>query len=46
MKLLRSLFILSAFGFLSTSCEDIIDVNVDQKQKKIVVDAFVNNRDT
>jgi hypothetical protein len=46
MKLLRALFILSAFGFLSTSCEDIIDVNVDQKQKKIVVDAFVNNLDT
>jgi hypothetical protein len=38
----KVLYILSAL-FLFTSCEDVIKVNVDQKQVKMVVDAFVNN---
>lgn len=43
----RSLIYLTAFvllGFSQTACEDIIEVNVEQKQKKLVVDAFIDNQ--
>lgn len=45
MKNTKSLFFLSAI-FLLFSCEDVIEVSVEQKQVKLVVDAFVNNLDT
>lgn len=43
----RNLIYLTAFVFLSfsqTACEDIIEVDVEQKQKKLVVDAFIDNQ--
>lgn len=43
MKQLIKIFLISLLVALGSSCEDIIDVTVEQKQKKIVVDAFVNN---
>ncbi len=45
MKNIKSLFFLSVI-FLLFSCEDVIEVSVEQKQVKLVVDAFVNNLDT
>ncbi len=49
MNRVKSLFFASAiivFGGFFTSCEDVIEVNVEQKQVKLVVDAFVNTMDT
>jgi hypothetical protein len=49
MTRVKSLYIfglLILFGGFFTSCEDVIEVNVEQKQVKLVVDAFVNNMDT
>jgi hypothetical protein len=43
----RNLIYLTAFVFLAfiqTACEDIIEVDVEQKQKKLVVDAFIDNQ--
>jgi hypothetical protein len=46
MKQLRiTLFTLTAI-FAFSSCEDIIDVTVEQNQVKMVIDAFINNLDT
>ena len=49
MKRIKNIFIftfLFIFGGFFTSCEDVIEVNVEQQQVKLVVDAFVNNMDT
>jgi len=43
----KSLIYLTAFVFLAfsqTACEDIVEVDVEQKQKKLVVDAFIDNQ--
>ncbi|MCH1543658.1 MAG: DUF4249 domain-containing protein [Bacteroidia bacterium] len=43
----RNLIYLTAFVFLAFSqiaCEDIVEVDVEQKQKKLVVDAFIDNQ--
>jgi len=43
----RNLIYLTAFiflAFIQTACEDIIEVDVEQKQKKLVVDAFIDNQ--
>ncbi|MDA9213670.1 DUF4249 domain-containing protein [Bacteroidia bacterium] len=43
----RNLIYLTAFVFLAfsqISCEDIVEVDVEQKQKKLVVDAFIDNQ--
>lgn len=46
MKKLRViLFAVSAIWMLG-SCEDVIEVNVEQNQVKMVIDAFINNLDT
>ena len=42
MKSILSISLILGWVFLS-SCEDIIDVQIEQKQKKIVVDAFIDN---
>ncbi len=44
MKRLLYIAILSVLGGSFASCEDIIEVSVEQKQKKVVVDAFIDNR--
>lgn len=42
----KCLFIAALFIFWGSfsSCEDVIEVDVEQKQKKIVVDAFIDTR--
>lgn len=44
MKRLLYLITILFLGGNFSACEDIIQVNVEQKQKKIVVDAFIDNR--
>lgn len=44
MKRLLYLVTILFLGGNFSACEDIIQVNVEQKQKKIVVDAFIDNR--
>jgi hypothetical protein len=49
MKHIKRIYIYIAvllFGGFFSSCEDVIEVNVEQKQVKLVVDAFVNTMDT
>lgn len=49
MNRIKNTFIFTSliiFGGFFTSCEDVIEVNVEQKQVKLVVDAFVNTMDT
>jgi hypothetical protein len=45
MNHIKKLMFLS-LSLLLFSCEDVIEVSVDQKQVKLVVDAFINNLDT
>lgn len=42
MKLKQILYLV-LIAMVGTSCEDVIDVHVDQGPEKLVVDAFVNN---
>ena len=44
MKRLLYLITILFLGGNFSACEDIIQVNVEQKQKKIVIDAFIDNR--
>ena len=44
MKRLIYISLLLILGGNFSACEDIVQVDVQQKQKKIVVDAFIDNR--
>jgi hypothetical protein len=43
-KSLIYLTTLGLLGFSQMACEDIVEVDVEQKQKKLVVDAFIDNQ--
>lgn len=40
---IRNLFFIAIAVFFGTSCEDVIEVKVDQGAEKLVIDAFINN---